>query len=144
MADPVGILGTATGVVSLGLQVYRSISDYLDDLEARDHDLASARAQLQVLRHSIAVIETALPTFGPSLRAVTDPAILAIAACQAELGNLEGTVQELTPGQASSSRVKAHIRTLTYPFNRSSLLKIEDRLQKTNSSFQIALAALDM
>ena len=30
MADPLSIIGTATGLVSLGLQVYGGIKDYLD------------------------------------------------------------------------------------------------------------------
>ncbi|ETS80502.1 hypothetical protein PFICI_08031 [Pestalotiopsis fici W106-1] len=143
MADPVGIVGTAVGIVSLGLQLYDGIATYFDALDGRKDDLASARAQLNSLRESLNTIQSALPSSSTtSTGAGVVPPI--VTECKNELDQLEVLLQELVGSSHPSNKLKERIKTLKFPFRRDNLMKLEDRLHKTNSVFQTALSVLNL
>ncbi|KAF3021573.1 hypothetical protein E8E14_013363 [Neopestalotiopsis sp. 37M] len=141
MADPIGVVGTAVGVVSFGLQLYSAVATYVDALDGRRDDLASTRAKLDSLRDSLTTIQSALPS-SPSTGTSTIPPI--VTECKAELDQLEVLLQDLVGSNASGNKLKERIRTLKFPFRRDSLMKLEDRLHKTNSVFQTALSVLNL
>ncbi|KAK6197682.1 hypothetical protein LQW54_010691 [Pestalotiopsis sp. IQ-011] len=144
MAEAFGIAGSAVGIVSLGLQLYGGITTYFDALEGREDDLASARAQLDSLRGSLVTIQSALPplasasaTATASTGSGTVPPI--VRECEKELSQLDTLLQELAGSSTSSKKLKDRVKTLRFPFRRDNLMKLEDRLHKTNAVFQTAL-----
>ncbi|KAF5598053.1 hypothetical protein FPCIR_3326 [Fusarium pseudocircinatum] len=64
MAEPVGITGTAIGIVSFGLQLYTGISKYLDAVKGRDEDLKYAKQHTNILRDYLSSLEETLQTIG--------------------------------------------------------------------------------
>lgn len=142
MAEAAGVVGTAAGLVSLGLQLYSAIATYFEALGGREDDLASARAQLETLRRSLAIIESALPRLELTCRPGGDAVRSAMGECNNELAQLDALLRKLVDSPALSAKSKDRMRTLTFPFHRPSLMKLEDRLHKTNGAFQTALGAL--
>lgn len=145
MADPVGIVGTAAGIVSLGLQLYGGITTYCDALEGREDDLASARAQLDSLRDSLVTIQSVLPSL-VSATASTGSSISPpiVRECEKELSQLDTLLQELAGSSTSTKKLKDRVKTLRFPFRRDNLMKLEDRLHKTNAVFQTALSVFHL
>lgn len=142
MADPVGVVGTTAGLVSLGLHLYSIIAKYFEALGGRKDDLTSAHVQLDTLRKSLAIIESALPRLelisGPGAEALQS----AMGECKNELAQLDALLRKLVDSPMLSAKLKDRAKTLTFPFHRPSLMQLEDRLHKTNGAFQTALGAL--
>ncbi|KAF7536095.1 hypothetical protein G7054_g4821 [Neopestalotiopsis clavispora] len=143
MAEPVGIVGTAVGIISFGLQLYSAIATYIDALDGRKDDLALARVQLDSLRDSITAIQSALPS-SPSGGTGTSTIPPIVTECKTELDQLEALLLDLVGSNTSGNKLKERIKTLKFPFRRDSLMKLEDRLHKTNSVFQTALSVLNL
>jgi hypothetical protein len=143
MADPIGIVGTAVGVVSFGLQLYSAVATYIDALDGRKDDLASAHAQLDSLRDSLTTIQSALPV-SSSVSTSTSTVPPIVTQCKTELDQLERLLQDLIGSNTSGSKLKERMKTLKFPLRRDSLMKLEDRLHKTNSVFQTALSVLNL
>ncbi|KAH7317156.1 hypothetical protein B0I35DRAFT_434656 [Stachybotrys elegans] len=144
MADPIGILGTAVGVASFGLQIYGAITMYLDALESRGDDLASTKAQLETLKSSLVIIEAAVPPLKTSLLADTSAVETILVSCKTELHKLEAFLQTLVGSLTPVSRLKERIRALSFPFHRPTLMKLEERLGKANSALHTAIDALQL
>lgn len=138
-----GIVGTAAGLVSLGLQVYTGITDYLDALKGRHDDLRSANAQLESLRESLKIIEKVQPRLA-SVHPDEHQAILpSMGACNDEFQRLNNMLQDLLD-PSSSTGVKQQMKKLSYPFHRSRLIHLEDKLQRANSLLQTVLGVLEL
>jgi hypothetical protein len=56
MADPLSIIGTAAGLVSLGLQVYGGIKDYLDAIQTSQEDIAGIHRHATGLKDALDAI----------------------------------------------------------------------------------------
>lgn len=104
MAESVGIVGTAAGLVSLGIQLYSGTATNLDSFKDRDYDLKAATAQLASLRQSLVIIEQSLPRLA-SQQYHTASLISYMACCKEELGKLDDMLQQLfdPPSSLSSS-----------------------------------------
>lgn len=56
-------LGTAVGVISLGLELYSRISDYIDGMKCEQREISFARVQVKSLKASLDVLGTGLQKF---------------------------------------------------------------------------------
>ncbi|AEO69059.1 uncharacterized protein THITE_42560 [Thermothielavioides terrestris NRRL 8126] len=148
MADPLSVAGLATGVVSLGLQVYGGITSYLDALKCRKEDIASARQQVECLDKALQVVKTSLPQLQQEHQAPTAAVRGCLDSCSRELKGLQTLIAELAgPDKATSGgkeKVQAFSKKLRYPFNRPKIELLEMRLRNANSTLQLALQALGM
>ncbi|KAK1996914.1 hypothetical protein LX36DRAFT_682104 [Colletotrichum falcatum] len=149
MAEPVGITGTAAGLVSLGLQLYGEISKYLNAVKGRQKDLGRARRHCQTLQMCIdAIAAAASPSRGNN--AQTDAALNAcVLSCESELRALEALVARLqgppTPaGGSLSAKLREKGREYAFPFHRESILELERTLESTNGVLQTALQTLGL
>ncbi|KAH6654578.1 hypothetical protein BKA67DRAFT_691580 [Truncatella angustata] len=144
MGDAVGAVGTAAGLVSLGLQLYNGISTYLEALESRKDDLKSAQAQLTNLRRSLAVVDDVLPQLALIRGSAVDTVSSSLEQCKAELSQLDIFVKKLVGISASSSTFKERMKLLKFPFNRHNLAMLEERLHKTNNVFQTVISTFHL
>ena len=144
MADPVGIVGTVGGLVSLGLQAYAGITDYLESFKSRQDDLRSMNSQLEVLRKSLAIVEKALPRLASMHPHEYKTVLPSIETCYHELRNLNDMLQQLADSSSSSGAVKEQMKKLAYPFHRPSLMKLEDKVHRANNVLQMVLNALEL
>ena len=144
--DPIGIVGTAGGIVSLGLQLYAGISKFLDDVKARAGDIGSASQHAEGLKNALDEIKASAARV-PNSRLATDSAVLTvIGSCNSELKALEKLLGELRDSRVPPTDLKGKLKEtkkkLGYPYRRDGLLLLEQRLQKVNGVLQTALITL--
>ena len=150
MADPVGIAGTAAGLVSLGLQLYGGISKYLDAVRARDEDLAFAEQNLEHLKRTIDDVQAASSRWEGICPNSSPPVVKAVNWCRTQLDALQQLLSELqrnTDGASGSDRkaaLRAKRKQYAYPFKRESISKLEKRLQISSDALQRALQVLGL
>lgn len=148
MADPLSVAGLAAGVVSLGLQVCGGITSYIDALNCREQDIASARQQTECLEKTLQVVETSLAQLQHEHQTPTAAVRGCMDSCNQELEALRSLVVELAgPDQSAAGRrerIKAFGKKLCYPFSRPKIEQLENRLRIANATLQLALQALGM
>jgi hypothetical protein len=143
MADPLSIAGLATGVISLGLQVAGGLFDYLGAVKAWPEELNSAKQQATNTKYLLLDIQNLLP----QLKSVSPTPANAIErhvkSCDAELSALNTFLTELCRSELLSSAIRLKLsekkKKLSYPFNRSNMSRLEDRLRRVNTTRQTAL-----
>ncbi|KAK1564256.1 uncharacterized protein LY79DRAFT_136399 [Colletotrichum navitas] len=149
MAEPVGITGTAAGLVSLGLQLYGEISKYLSAVKGRQKDLDRARRHHQTLQMCVDAIAAATSSSRGN-NAQTDAALSAcVLSCESELRALEALVARLqgpsTPADGVlSAKLREKGRQYAFPFHRESIIELERTLESTNGVLQTALQTLGL
>ncbi|KAH7246638.1 hypothetical protein BKA59DRAFT_395954 [Fusarium tricinctum] len=148
MADPVGITGTAVGIVSFGLQLYTGVSEYLDAVKGREEDLRQANTYAKTLWTSLKSIEDAMENIDSHHTIPKDAVEECKVSCEIELKSLDSLLKDLreSPVDAANraSSVKSSIRKLSYPFKKKSITKLEEKLNSTNNVLKIALLALQL
>ncbi|KAJ4220732.1 hypothetical protein NW760_011899 [Fusarium oxysporum] len=148
MADPLSIAGLALAVVSLGLQVTVSITDYFDSLKSCDQDIASIEKQNDTLRKTLQVIELSISRFQNDHRTATEALRQCLDSCKDELKALESMVATLitdnqdTAGRKNKARNKG--KKLLYPFHRPKLEQIASKLHHINATLQLGLQSLGL
>lgn len=142
MAEPVGITGTAAGLVSLGLQLYSEISSYLAAYKGRQQDLDFAKFLSDNLKRCIDAINSA------SLPPTSDALTASLQSCQKELDALNDLVKELqgifTPAATLSEKFREKGKRLAYPFQREGLRELKERLESTVPVLQLATQTLGL
>ncbi|KAI0430275.1 hypothetical protein F5Y09DRAFT_356106 [Xylaria sp. FL1042] len=150
MADPLSVAGLVTGVISLGLQVASGLSDYLDAVKGRTEELGSAKRQAIEMKDLLLTIKDLLPRVESSFPESATMIQRHVESCDAELSALHALLSELSQPTSSSSGIRLKLseqkKKLTYPFNRSHISRLEERLAKVNNMLQTALkvAVLDV
>jgi hypothetical protein len=148
MAEAFGIAGSAFGTVSLGLQLFREISQYLDSVEGRDEDLERARNYARIFQSCLIALDTRASTAGISNNEVERLINQSQANCEVAIGGLLNIVTELKgPDLIPNSRT-SKARTLCvrlkYPFKKQNLEKLEKQLFDTTNVLQLALNILQV
>ncbi|KAF4961417.1 hypothetical protein FGADI_271 [Fusarium gaditjirri] len=147
MAEPVGITGTAVGIVSFGLQLYTGISEYLDAVRGRDEDLQSAKQYAMVLRNYLKSIEETMNAIGNDYTVARYAVEQCKSSCETELKGLEELLQQLTgrsTDPAICGQAKNSLRKFTYPFKKKNITRLQERLNSTNSVLNMATLALQL
>ncbi|KAK7424487.1 hypothetical protein QQX98_000452 [Neonectria punicea] len=148
MAEPVGITGTAAGLVSLGLQLYGEISKYLDAVESRQRDLDFARRQTTTLQQCLDAVRLATSTPKKNNATTSKTVNSCVVACEDELKALEALVTRLTGPKTQENTPSAKLRDkgrqYAFRFHRESILELEAKLSATNGVLQTALQTLGL
>jgi len=146
MSDPISIAGTASGLVSLGIQVYGGLNTYLNAVKSRDEDLASARRLADSLRASLRVIDASIQTLQQRYTTPTDTVTKCLQACQTELHALETLLADIEDSNAKSTGLKGKLKDgkkkLSYPFHQPTLHKVEASVSRVNAVLQTAIQTL--
>ncbi|KAI1128937.1 hypothetical protein F5Y10DRAFT_239544 [Nemania abortiva] len=141
MADPMGVLGTAVGVVSLGLQIYRSLNACVADFIAREEQVTTALTALADFERTIVDLNTAVQIFQDNNLIPLDADLSLLRSCEAQMEGLRRPLQDyklsLTMGTLSRLRKK-----LGYPLNRGKLNELEKSLHDVTSNLSIAVGTL--
>lgn len=146
MAEPIGVLGTAVGVVSLGIQVYQECKQYLGTVRSREEELGKTSAHLERLRESLDVISAAIPAFENEHRSPSTIVTSNLQSCMAELQFLQAELQkhELTPQTDLKGKLKEVRKILRYPFHRPDLDRLESRLERIIDVLSVAIDGLGL
>lgn len=148
MAEAFGIAGSAFGTVSLGLQLYSEISQYLNSVEGRDEDLERARNYARTLQSSLNALTTWASSAGISNNEIESLINQGQANCKVAIRDLFNIVTELKGPDvipnSRTSKVKTIYVRLKYPFKKQNLEKLEKQLFDTIIVLQFALNILQV
>lgn len=146
MAEPVGFLGTAVGVVSLGMQVYGNLSKYLDNYETRDGQVKKALVHLERLQKSLDIIENVIPYFENEHRKPTEAVALSLQAAQIELRVLDDELKKYETSIPTDlkGKMKEIKKKFTFPFHRSYIDQLECVLERITRNLSMAIAGLEL
>ncbi|KAG4291750.1 hypothetical protein FPRO06_13003 [Fusarium proliferatum] len=148
MAEPVGITGTAVGILSFGLELYTGISEYLDAVKGRDEDLQSARQYTKMLRDNLVSIEVAISAIGSEYTVARSAIEQCKSSCETELKGLEVLLLELkgpmVEPNSRTEQAKNSLRKFSYPFKKKDIARLQDRLSLTNNALHTAALALQL
>lgn len=137
MADPLSIAGLATGIVSLGIQLYHDLQIFIDIVKHRDEDIAKLTRQAATMCQVLDSIERSLQNSNQANNGVVDDATIAplLHASRQELFDLQQEVVSLTQAlnrQKTSGVVgfaKVATQTLKYSRQRANIQKLEEGLE---------------
>lgn len=148
MADPLSIAGLATGVVSLGLQLFETVKEYLDAVKARSEEVESTRRQADNMRKLLEAIHDLLPRMQADYPTSAAMVQNHVKPCEAELHGLNDFLLGLCCTSTNKSGIRSKLeeqrKKLSYPFNRTYISQLESRLEKVNSALQMALQLAEM
>lgn len=144
MADPLSITASVAGLISLGVQVFSGITQYLDAVRERKDDVASARTQARRMQELLQLVNSAAAKIEPA-HSATAAFLKASASVEPELKALEQFVQSvdttrpLPSGRDVLGKVQIQAKKLTYPFHRPTMDRLQSHLLKVNDMLQAAL-----
>ncbi|KAF5635908.1 hypothetical protein F52700_5221 [Fusarium sp. NRRL 52700] len=149
MAEAFGIAGSAFGTVSLGLQLFKEISQYLDDIDGREEDLKDARSYATNIQLSLDALDVAIsnaPTGDPMTKNAIDSCKTS---CLSAVNNLLAVVKDLrgpimSAPNSNVNRAKECVAKLKYPFKKQNLEKFEENLWRTNNALQTILQIIQL
>ncbi|KAI1283943.1 hypothetical protein F5Y07DRAFT_348148 [Xylaria sp. FL0933] len=146
MADPVSVAGTAVGIVSLGLQVYGALNQYLDDFNSRDERVTKTLACLKQLKEALDVIDAAAQSFQTRQQAPANTVLSCLHSCQAEMNALQEKIQGFrsSPQSSVKGKIKEINRKLRYPFDISSVEEMEESLERIIAQLSLAIYGLEL
>ncbi|KAI1079822.1 hypothetical protein F5B20DRAFT_153848 [Whalleya microplaca] len=146
MAEPVGLLGTTLGVVSLGIQVYGGLKEYLDSFRSREEVVGKSLVHLECLRQSLDIIKASLPSLE---NAHLSPGVVVascLESCEVELKILHDELQNHTSAAPTDlkGRMKEAKKKFGFPFHQPALDKLESTLERITRNLTIALDGLGL
>ncbi|KAI0448414.1 hypothetical protein F5B21DRAFT_497590 [Xylaria acuta] len=148
MADPLSVAGLIVSVISVGIEVTGSLSNYLDAVKAREEELRSAKRQATDMAGLLSTIKDLIPQVESSSPASATTIGHHVKSCDTELRDLRALLSELLQPVPSGSGIRLKVAEtkmkLTYPFNRSHVSRLEGRLSKVNSTLQTALGVVQL
>ncbi|KAI1212000.1 uncharacterized protein F4807DRAFT_417216 [Annulohypoxylon truncatum] len=146
MVDPVGITGTAVGIISLCVQVYGGINSHLDDFKDRDSYVIRVTTYLNRLRDLVRIIESVAPSFQNEHSTPSQNVVLCLRDCEVQLRALDIEVQKYqsTPFTDFKGKLKETKKRFQFPFGRPELEKLADHLDRINGLLLVAIQGLGL
>ncbi|KAF2962889.1 hypothetical protein GQX73_g10686 [Xylaria multiplex] len=146
MSDPLSVAGSVVGIISLGIQVTQSLSDYYTTFKSQHSDIAHTMRKLDDL---LGMLEN-LRNLVEKRRFQADEETL-VGNIESLIGQCEECIQELqdeaikfekTPVDSKQPALKAAIRRAAYPFRKSTLEKLDEDIGEITDVLRMALQLL--
>ncbi|KAK5628811.1 hypothetical protein RRF57_004526 [Xylaria bambusicola] len=133
-------------MVSLGLQVFAALKQYLDDVNSRDERVTKIRRYLEQLKETLDIIDTATQSFQTTHQGPSNVVSSCLVSCKAEMNTLQGKLQEYGPSQQSNAkeRMKDFKKRLQYPFQIPVIEEIEKCLERIIDKLLLAIHGLEL
>ncbi|KAI1180360.1 hypothetical protein F4777DRAFT_598287 [Nemania sp. FL0916] len=146
MPDPIGIAGTSIGVVSLGLQIYGGLTKFLDAYANRDDQISRALEHLKHLESNLKIISNVIPDFESEHRASSDVVVLNLKRCKDEMISLQAELEKYESSASASSKatITEAKKKLKYPFARTTIAELDDRLTRVLEYLSLAMIGLNL
>ncbi|KAI0509426.1 hypothetical protein F5B22DRAFT_638062 [Xylaria bambusicola] len=146
MADPIGVAGTAVGVVSLGLQVFGTLKQYLDDINSRDEQVTKTRSYLEQLKETLDIIDNATRSLQAAHQTPSNVVLSCLVSCKAEMNTLQAKLQEHGPPQQINvkEKLKDFKKRIQYPFQIHAIKEIENCLEHIIDKLLLAIHGLEL
>lgn len=148
MADPLAIASGIAGLLSLGIQVTQSLSNFYTTYKDQDTDLAKTTQNFDNIQSIFRVLKDAVD----KRRSQADTQDLlrevekVVQKCEEIITELQNECEKFYKDSAASlkDRVKVAGRRATYPFRKSTLLKLEEDVSDIRKNLSFALDVLQL
>ncbi|KAH7140299.1 hypothetical protein B0J13DRAFT_557494 [Dactylonectria estremocensis] len=148
MADPISLVGTAVGVISLGIQVCQGLYSYVDSVRGRHKDLDAASSHIQHLIRVFQSLQSLIPRLEalPNLDATTTNTLQSCINQSdegiKELQELFNSLQD-SPLQDVKGKLKNAGRALTFGLRRVDLSKMQHKVDSLVTTTELALQIIN-
>lgn len=145
--DNMEATGLAIALVTVGSQLVREITGYLDGLKRREFEIEAARVQLDILDNTLKSISNEVTAIGPLENTTRDNVERGCKLVRQQIVHISEFVKalKLDKDDASGRRVQIKTRTreFIYPFRRESLKELQSELRDLNQVLSMALQPLN-
>jgi len=147
MADPLSVTAGVAGLVSLGIQVTRSLVDFYTSYRDQGSDLAGMTERLEYLLDIFQSLEKTLLDrhFQADERSLIKNIETSIQDCDELIQELQEQCQKFSK---TSNGIKAAVRLAgrraIYPFRRSTLQKLDEDIDEIRANLSSALDVLQL
>jgi hypothetical protein len=140
MSDPLGVAGSAVGIVSLGLQVTQGLIKYLSAVKGRKEEIEDGIQEVQRVLSLLYSLNHMLPEV--NARRCRQPLQDSLNSCYAKLEKLQQFLDGLhsSPRSAGASgTVRDATRSLIYPFQQGKLNTLHHSLRNYLGDLKLAI-----
>ncbi|KAF4963188.1 hypothetical protein FSARC_8766 [Fusarium sarcochroum] len=147
MSDPVSVAGTAVGVVSLGIQVCKSLVSYLRSLEGRDQEIKAGLAEVETIVSIFYSLNGILPKVNEStlesttIRRCLRDSEMKLLEFQQFLIKLRGPQSALS---STIERMDDVRRLLIHPLRAGKLKSLHQSLQELLNNLNVATGLVSL
>ena len=148
MTDPLSVAAGVAGLVSLGIQVTRSLVDFYNAYKKRGSDLVDMTERLESLLDIFQSLQETLAdrNFQADEQVLVKRIETSIQNCDESIQELQDECQKFS--KVSSHGIKAAVRVAgrqaTYPFRRSTLQRLDEDIGEIRSNLSSALDVLQL
>ncbi|KAI0547162.1 hypothetical protein F4679DRAFT_555052 [Xylaria curta] len=144
MAEAFGIAASVAGIVSLGLELFKGISTYIDAVRGCGEEISAIQLQIQTFQSSLSILKNSIPNLSSKHQAAGDMVLGALRAAELELQALNNFVEKLGSHSSQSHNLLLTTKRMTFVFHQRNLETLQKRLDRTNMSLDAATRALGL
>ncbi|OQE24172.1 hypothetical protein PENFLA_c010G02274 [Penicillium flavigenum] len=146
MADPLSIASGVTGLLSLGIQVTKSLVDFYSAYKDQTPALAKVTLNLENLLGILQALDDARKNGEPQTDALIQEIDKATVGCREILEELREECQKFQKDTALGLKARIQLvgRRATYPFRESTLKKLEEDIGEIRENLSLALNVLQL
>ena len=144
MGDPLSIIASAGGIISLGITVCQGLIDYCQAFAGQYQDVRVAVEDLHGLEKSLAALRDSL-THRPDLLNLVQPYIVTLRGRINDLQPILGRFREHVSRQhAFKDKVKTATQRTLYPFKKGMVKELRDAVRHAQGNLSLALQVVQM
>jgi hypothetical protein len=147
MADPFSIIGSAVGVVSLGLTVCQGLISYYGPWTAYDKEISCLAQKAEGLKTTLTILQEPVQNFESSGSSVAIEVQRRIISCGELLESLQSVVEnckKTSPSSDLKHRAQALKKRIMYPFRRDTVLWLVNTVEGLQANLNTALQVLQL
>ena len=144
MGDPLSIIASAGGIISLGITVCQGLIDYCQTVAGQYRDVRVLVQDLQDLQKSLTSLQDSL-THRPDLLNLVLPHIDRLKCRINDLQPMLGRFEEnVSKQQAFKDKAKKATQRTLYPFKKGTLSKLRDTVRQAQDNLKLALGVVQV
>jgi hypothetical protein len=139
--DGLSIAASVAGIISLGIQVTQSLTDYYEAYKGQKSEITNTAEKLKNLLHVFESLRGELTDreFRADEKDLLETIEGSIQICEENIEELQTKIEKL---KNSSCNIQTATRQLAYPFKQSTLRKLDADIDEIVSNLSLAIAVL--
>lgn len=140
--DGLSVAASVAGIISLGIQVTQSLTDYYEAYKGQKSEIANTAEKLKNLLHVFESLRGELTDrqFQADEKGLLETIEGSIEICEENIHELQAKIEKFK--NSSGNRIQTTTRQLAYPFRQSTLRKLDADVDEIVSNLSLALAVL--
>ena len=147
MTDPASVVGTAVGVISLGIQVCQGLVSYYEKWKSFDDDIANLHAGINGLRITLENLEFTLPKFRNSNASIIADVEKKIVSSINGIRKLEDVLAKCHSSVSANIVQQKGYRLLQktfYPFKKATIQDLNHNVTNLQHNLETSLHSLTL